>query len=137
MIQEDLERIRKEAQERMSRAFSPEDINQIKVNILGKKGQLTGILKSMKDVAPEDRPKIGQMVNETRARIEAALEDAQRSLEARLLEERLPFPPKRLSADTAIPTVSHSGKSRMSSSAWGMRLWKVPRSRRTTTTSRL
>ncbi len=89
MIQEDLERIRKEAQERMSRAFSPEDINQIKVNILGKKGQLTGILKSMKDVAPEDRPKIGQMVNETRARIEAALEDAQRSLEARLLEERL------------------------------------------------
>ena len=89
MIQEDLERIRKESQERLAKAFSPEDINQIKVNILGKKGQLTGILKSMKDVAPEDRPKVGQMVNETRAKIEAALEEAQKAIESKLQEERL------------------------------------------------
>ena len=41
-------------------------INEIKVSVLGKKGELTQVLKSMKDVAPEDRPKVGQMVNETR-----------------------------------------------------------------------
>ena len=34
--------------------------------ILGKKGELTAVLKGMKDVAPEDRPKVGQWVNETR-----------------------------------------------------------------------
>ncbi len=63
MIQEDLERIRQEAHERLEKAFSPEEINQIKVDFLGKKGQLTGILKGMKDVAAQDRPKVGQMVN--------------------------------------------------------------------------
>jgi Aminoacyl tRNA synthetase class II, N-terminal domain len=42
---------------------------------LVKKGELTAVLKGMKDVAPEDRPKVGQMVNETRAAIEAVLEE--------------------------------------------------------------
>ena len=41
-------------------------LNEVKVAYLGKKGELTAILKSMKDVAPEDRPKVGQMVNVTR-----------------------------------------------------------------------
>lgn len=89
MIQEDLERIRKEARERLEKAFSPEEINQVKVDFLGKKGQLTGILKGMKDVAAEERPKVGQMVNETRARIEEAIRVHQKEVEDRLLAERL------------------------------------------------
>ncbi len=89
MIQEDLERIRKEARERLEKAFSPEEINQVKVDFLGKKGQLTGILKGMKDVAAEERPKVGQMVNETRARIEEAIRVHQKEVEDRLLTERL------------------------------------------------
>ena len=48
-----------------------EGLNDIRVAYLGKKGQLTTVLKSMKDVAPEDRPKVGQMVNEAREIIES------------------------------------------------------------------
>ena len=41
---------------------------------MGKKGQLTEVLKGMKDVAPEDRPKVGQLVNDTRKIIEEKME---------------------------------------------------------------
>ena len=37
------------------------------LHILEKKGELTAILKGMKDVAPEERPKVGQLVNETKS----------------------------------------------------------------------
>lgn len=40
----------------------PEKLNDVRVKFLGKKGELTAVLKSMKDVAKEDRPKVGQMV---------------------------------------------------------------------------
>lgn len=45
-------------------------LNDIRVSYLGKKGELTSVLKSMKDVLPEDRPKVGQMVNDARSTIE-------------------------------------------------------------------
>ena len=51
-------------------------LNDVRVSVLGKKGELTALLKSMKDVAPEDRPKVGQLVNETRAEIEKVMEEA-------------------------------------------------------------
>ena len=57
--------------------------------MLGKKGQLTDLLKSMKDVAPQDRPRVGQMVNEARASIEAAMEARKRRMEEALLDLKL------------------------------------------------
>lgn len=89
MIQEDLERIRQEARQQLEKAVSSDDINRIKVNMLGKKGQLTSILKGMKDVAKEDRPKVGQLVNETREKIETALLQAQTEIEQKAQAERL------------------------------------------------
>ena len=50
-------------------------LNEIKVSFLGKKGELTSVLKAMKDVAPEDRPKVGQLVNEARKAIEEKLDE--------------------------------------------------------------
>ena len=64
-------------------------LNEVRVSILGKKGELTTILKSMKDVAPEDRPKVGQMVNETREAIEEKLAEAKRHLEEKEMELKL------------------------------------------------
>ena len=46
---------------------------------LEKKGELTAVLKSMKDVKPEDRPAVGQLVNETRSAIEEKLAEAKRA----------------------------------------------------------
>ena len=59
---------------------SLERLNEIKVGLLGKKGELTEVLKGMKDVAPEERPQVGQIVNETRQAIEEMLENARTDL---------------------------------------------------------
>lgn len=52
-----------------------DELNTIRVKFLGKKGQLTSILKSMKDVPKEERPAVGQMVNSARTSIEGQLEE--------------------------------------------------------------
>ena len=64
-------------------------LNEIKVSFLGKKGELTSVLKAMKDVAPEDRPKVGQLVNETRSKIEALLDESKQKLEEAAREEKM------------------------------------------------
>lgn len=64
-------------------------LNEVRVDFLGKKGQLTALLKSMKEIAPEDRPAFGQLVNETRAQIEAAMEEKKQALKAEALEQQL------------------------------------------------
>ena len=73
-MKEKLEQIKAEALRQIEASDALEKLNEVKVNYLGKKGELTAVLKSMKDVAPEDRPKVGQLVNETRAEIEKVLE---------------------------------------------------------------
>ena len=66
-IKETLQAILDEASEKIEQSDALDKLNDVRVNFLGKKGQLTSVLKGMKDVAPEDRPKVGQMVNEARA----------------------------------------------------------------------
>ena len=79
-MKEKLQSIKEQALSKIAEAQDINLLNDIKVSILGKKGELTQVLKSMKDVAPEDRPKVGQMVNETRAAIEAVLEENKEKL---------------------------------------------------------
>lgn len=93
-MKEKLEQIKAEALkqiETVSRQSSPalDKLNEIRVNYLGKKGELTALLKGMKDVAPEERPKVGQMVNEVRTEIEEVLEKATGKMKALALEGRL------------------------------------------------
>ncbi len=88
-VQERLEEIRQKAFSEIKAATEANGLNDIRVAILGKKGELTAILKSMKDVAPEDRPKVGQWVNDTRASIEEALSEAKDRIESRAMEMRL------------------------------------------------
>lgn len=88
-MKERLEQIKAEALGKISAAVSLDDLNEVRITQLGKKGALTGILKSMKDVAPEERPKIGQLVNEARADIEAALEKAKTEMERKVREAKL------------------------------------------------
>jgi len=80
-MKEQLEKIKEEALRQIRESDALEKLNDVRVNILGKKGELTSVLKSLKDVAPEDRPKVGQLVNETREEIEKVLEDAIRQME--------------------------------------------------------
>ena len=69
-------------------------LDEIRIQYLGKKGELTAVLRGMGKVSPEERPLIGQLANEVRAEIEAALakkeeEKAKKELENRLLSERI------------------------------------------------
>lgn len=72
-MKDKLKQIMDEAMTQIDSSDKLEKLNEIKVSFLGKKGELTSILKSMKDVAPEDRPKVGQMVNEPEARSRSTL----------------------------------------------------------------
>ena len=88
-MKEMLEKIKVEAIKQIEASDALEKLNDIKVNVLGKKGELTALLKSMKEVAPEDRPKVGQLVNETREEIEKVLEDAIKKMESLKREAQL------------------------------------------------
>ena len=89
MISEQLDKIREEALKQIKGSDGLEKLNEIRVNFLGKKGELTSILKSMKDVAPEDRPKVGLLVNETREAIEKVLEETKNKMEAAARDAKL------------------------------------------------
>ena len=58
-IQEKVKEIQEKAIAEMNEAAGLDVLNEVRVAFLGKKGSLTAVLKSMKDVAPEDRPKVG------------------------------------------------------------------------------
>ena len=84
-----LKQIMDEAMAQIDSSDKLDKLNEIKVSFLGKKGELTSILKSMKDVAPEDRPKVGQMVNDARSKIEEHLEEKKKAFEQALREEKM------------------------------------------------
>ena len=88
-MQEKLKAIREEALKAIEQADMPEKLNDVRVKFLGKKGELTAVLKSMKDVAKEDRPKVGQMVNEAREAIEKILEESKSKMERAIREEKM------------------------------------------------
>ncbi len=88
-MNEQLEKIKAEALARIEASDALEKLNDIRVAYLGKKGELTSVLKNMKNVAPEERPKVGQMVNDARALIEEKLEAARKELARRLREEQM------------------------------------------------
>ena len=89
MMKEKLSQIRAQAIKQIENSDALEKLNEVRVNILGKKGELTAVLKSMKDVAPEERPKVGQMVNETREEIEKLLEGAMKKMEKAAREAKM------------------------------------------------
>ncbi len=88
-MKEKLQKIREEAMAQIRAAGDLSKLNEVRVSVLGKKGELTSVLKSMKDVAAEERPKVGQMVNDVRSEIENMLEEAKNAMEAALREAKL------------------------------------------------
>ncbi len=70
-----IKRILEEANERAKVIASLEDAEDMRVKMLGKKGSLTEIMKSMKELAPEDRKAFGQAANEARAQIESLINE--------------------------------------------------------------
>ena len=80
-MKEKLEEIKEKALEQINSSETLEKLNEVRVSILGKNGELTEIMKQMKSIAPEDRPKFGQMVNDARAKIEEVLASTIKKME--------------------------------------------------------
>ena len=93
-MRQQIEEIRKAALQRLGEVNSRQEIEDLRVKFLGKKGELTAILKQMGKLSPEERPVIGQLANEVRADIEAKIADfsdrmKEKEMEARLQREKL------------------------------------------------
>ena len=88
-MKEQLAKIRAEALSAMENAQSAAELDGLRVQYLGKKGELTAVLKMMGKLSPEERPAMGQLANEVRAALEHALEEQGKRLEAQALEQRL------------------------------------------------
>ncbi len=88
-MKEKLDKIKEEALVKISESGTLDKLNEIRVAYLGKKGELTEVLKGMKDVVAEERPKVGQFVNDTRKAIEEKLEEMKNSLAKEAREKQL------------------------------------------------
>ena len=88
-MKEKLEQIKKKAVREIQNSDGLTKLNDVRVAFLGKKGELTAVLKGMKDVLPEERPVVGQLVNETRESIERLIEETKARLEAAERELKL------------------------------------------------
>lgn len=87
-MQNKLNEIREKAIAQINAATNLDALNEVRNTVLGKKGELTLVLRGMKDVAPEDRPKVGQWVNEARDAIDSTLESQLKKLEKEALKLR-------------------------------------------------
>ena len=88
-MKDKLQAIREEALKQIRESNRLDKLNEVRVSFLGKKGELTAVLKGMKNVDPKERPLVGQMVNETREAIEEFLEETKKKLEEKAREEKM------------------------------------------------
>jgi phenylalanyl-tRNA synthetase alpha chain len=88
-MQERLEKILKEAKEQIDKAGLLTEAEEIRVRFLGKKGEITSILKSMGKLDPEERKILGMAANNARAEIEQLIEEKKNNFKEKAKEIRL------------------------------------------------
>ena len=98
-MKEQLAKIRAEALSAFEGVKDAAALDELRVKYLGKKGELTSLLKQMGRLSAEERPAMGQLANEVRAALEGALEGASKKMEAAAMELRL----KAEAVDVTIP----------------------------------
>ena len=107
----DIQSIVKEIQDKAISAIEMAEgldtLNDVRVAFLGKKGSLTSVLKSMKDVAPEDRPKVGKWGNDARAVIEQKMEETKAKLDREKMARELAAETIDVTLPAKIKTAGH------------------------------
>ena len=88
-MKEQLEQIKQNALAALEAAETPAALEELRVKLLGKKGELTAVLKMMGKLSPEERPVMGQLANAVRAEIEAKLDECKASIGAKVMEAKL------------------------------------------------
>ena len=88
-IKERLESLRKDLLERITHVDSLDGLNTIRVEVMGKKGSMTEILRGMKDLSNEERPVVGSLANEIRDVLSSKIEEKKQLLEEEALNQAL------------------------------------------------
>ena len=88
-MKQQLENIRIQALAALDAAETPAALEELRVSLLGKKGELTAVLRQMGKLTPEERPIMGQVANAVRADIEAKLEERKAVINAAVMEQQL------------------------------------------------
>ena len=88
-MKEQLKSIEERAKSELKKVSDPKLLDEIRVKFLGKKGELTAILKQMGGLSAEERPVIGQLANTVRADIEKAIGEKQAQMKAEIAEKKL------------------------------------------------
>ncbi|HHP50456.1 MAG TPA: phenylalanine--tRNA ligase subunit alpha [Moorella mulderi] len=91
--------IKEEALQCLESARTLEEVENIRVRFLGKKGELTQVLRAMGQIPPEERPRIGQLANQVKEVLEKALQQARERVEGQELAFRL----EREKIDVTLP----------------------------------
>ncbi len=99
-LRESLNQTREEFESKIKQIQSLADIEKLRVEYFGKKGKLTGVLRGMGSLKPEERPEAGRMVNEVRAKMESAFAQSQAKMKE--LENAYKF--KKEVIDVTLPT---------------------------------
>jgi phenylalanyl-tRNA synthetase alpha chain len=89
MLEETLTELQQSAVARLNSATTPEELEQIRVEVLGRKGTVSNISKEMGRIPLEDRARIGKLLNQARETVEAALERRTQQFAAAALRSRL------------------------------------------------
>lgn len=87
-MQERLKQILEESKKQLQEAVSVADTEDVRVKVLGKKGQLTEILRSMGQLAPEERKELGQAANQVRSEVEKMLDETFENLKSKAREAK-------------------------------------------------
>ena len=88
-MKEKLEKIKENAKESINKIQNLQELQDLKVKLLGKKSELSTILKGLGSLAAEERPKVGSFVNEVRNEIESNINEAEKKLKEKALSQKL------------------------------------------------
>lgn len=86
---QDLNELKAKALEEVSKASDLAELDQLRVAFLGKKGEITGLLKNLGSLSPEERPKAGAQINEVKQEVQALIDERKQLLESAAIEKKL------------------------------------------------
>ena len=84
-----IEELKKIAEEKIKNIQNSQELQDLKVQLLGKKSEISNLLKGLGALSPEERPKVGALVNKARTEIEEKIEKAEKKIKEKMLEEKI------------------------------------------------